>query len=409
MSDDQDLAERARIVRDERMAQTRPAAERHADTADDEQQDDKQSSGGEQGGDGGGDKPPPQKRRSRRGLFILAAVIVVLALGATWYWYSTRNLTSTDDAYTDGYSPSIAPRVAGQVTLLAVRDNQFVHKGDVLIQIDPRSFIAAVDQARAALADAQGQVASAKLAAEVAQKNFPAQLALAKAQLLSAQATLFKATADDRRQRSVPRAATTQQAIDDADAALMQARAGVAQAEAQVEQATPVKQNIGQSSSRVTQLNASLGEAQAQLETANLNLEWATVRAPSDGWVTKRGISVGDYVAPGQALLSLVLPQVWVTANVKETQLNRMRPGQCVRLSVDAYPGLKLTGHVDSVQLGSGSRFTAFPAENATGNFVKIVQRVPVKIDIDHGLDPNLPLPLGASVTPTVYLAGPCS
>ena len=409
MSDDQDLAERARIVRDERMAQTRPAAERHADTADDEQQDDKQSSGGEQGGDGGGDKPPPQKRRSRRGLFILAAVIVVLALGATWYWYSTRNLTSTDDAYTDGYSPSIAPRVAGQVTLLAVRDNQFVHKGDVLIQIDPRSFIAAVDQARAALADAQGQVASAKLAAEVAQKNFPAQLALAKAQLLSAQATLFKATADDRRQRSVPRAATTQQAIDDADAALMQARAGVAQAEAQVEQATPVKQNIGQSSSRVTQLNASLGEAQAQLETANLNLEWATVRAPSDGWVTKRGISVGDYVAPGQALLSLVLPQVWVTANVKETQLNRMRPGQCVRLSVDAYPGLKLTGHVDSVQLGSGSRFTAFPAENATGNFVKIVQRVPVKIDIDHGLDPNLPLPLGASVTPTIHLAGPCS
>ena len=124
--------------------------------------------------------------------------------------------------------------------------------------------------------------------------------------------------------------------------------------------------------------------------------------APSDGWVTKRAVERGSYVQQGQQIMSLVEPDVWVTANFKETQLNRMRPGQPVSIAVDAYPGLKLRGHVDSLQLGSGAKFTAFPPENATGNFVKIVQRVPVKIVIDSGLDPAIPLPLGISVEPTV-------
>ena len=128
--------------------------------------------------------------------------------------------------------------------------------------------------------------------------------------------------------------------------------------------------------------------------------------APQDGWITKRNVEQGNYVQAGQSILSIVTPDIWVTANFKESQLDRMRPGQPVDIGIDAYPHLKLTGHVDSIQLGSGSRFTAFPAENATGNFVKIVQRVPVKIAIDHGLDPDLPLPLGVSAVPTVQLAG---
>ena len=127
-------------------------------------------------------------------------------------------------------------------------------------------------------------------------------------------------------------------------------------------------------------------------------------RAPQDGWITRRNVEKGNYVTPGQQVFSIVSPEVWITANFKENQLNRMRPGQHVRVSIDAYPSLKLGGHIDSVQLGSGSKFTAFPPENATGNFVKIVQRVPVKIDIDSGLDPRLPLPLGISVDPTVDL-----
>src|SRR5262249_18067681 len=136
-----------------------------------------------------------------------------------------------------------------------------------------------------------------------------------------------------------------------------------------------------------------------------LNLSWTKVAAPQDGWITKRNVEQGNYVQAGQAVLSIVTPDIWITANFKESQLDRMRAGQKVDISVDAHPNLKLTGHVDSVQLGSGSRFTPFPPENATGNFVKIVQRVPVKILIDNGLDPGFPLPLGLSVVPTVHLA----
>jgi membrane fusion protein (multidrug efflux system) len=143
-------------------------------------------------------------------------------------------------------------------------------------------------------------------------------------------------------------------------------------------------------------------QAQAQLAQAELNLSYTKVVAPQDGYITKRNVNVGDYAQPGAALLSLVTPEVWVTANFKEDQLDRMLPGQKVTVHVDAYPRLKLRGHVDSVQAGSGSKFTAFPPENATGNFVKIVQRVPVKIVIDSGLDPKIPLPLGISVEPTV-------
>jgi membrane fusion protein (multidrug efflux system) len=126
------------------------------------------------------------------------------------------------------------------------------------------------------------------------------------------------------------------------------------------------------------------------------------VTAPQDGWITKRAVEVGNYVSAGQQIFSIVSPEVWVTANFKESQLNDMRPGQKVDIRVDAYPSLRLHGHIDSVQLGSGTKFSAFPPENATGNFVKVVQRVPVKIVIDSGLNPDIPLPLGISVSPVV-------
>ena len=154
--------------------------------------------------------------------------------------------------------------------------------------------------------------------------------------------------------------------------------------------------------SEVTAEQARIAELEAQLETANLNLSYTEVRAPFDGVVTKRNVQPGTLVQAGTALFSLVSPNVWVVANFKESQLERMKPGDKVTVSVDAWPDMELEGHVDSIQQGSGSRFSAFPAENATGNFVKIVQRVPVKIVIDKGLDPNKPLPLGLSVAPKV-------
>jgi membrane fusion protein (multidrug efflux system) len=163
-----------------------------------------------------------------------------------------------------------------------------------------------------------------------------------------------------------------------------------------------VPQQIGVADAQVGQQKGQTEQAQARLDQADLNLSWTVVTAPQDGWITKRNVEMGNYVTAGQQIFSIVSPEVWVTANFKETQLARMRAGQPATIAVDAYPQLDLKGHVDSIQLGSGSKFTAFPPENATGNFVKIVQRVPVKIVIDSGLDPALPLPLGISVVPTV-------
>ncbi len=347
---------------------------------------------------------PAKKRRSPLMWIILGMVLIAAVAGGVFWWLSTRNLESTDDANTDGRAVMISPQVSGYVSALLITDNQFVKKGDVLLRITQRDYQASRDQAAGQLAAAQGQLNSARANLALAHVTYPAKLAAAQAQLQSNQAKLTQAQADARRQNAISRAATSQQNIDVANAGLKQAEAAVADAQASVQQASPVNDYIAQAEAQVKQLEGQVETAQGQLVHADINLGYTNVVAPQDGWVTKRNVEQGNYVTPGNSLMALVSPQVWVTANFKESQLNRMRPGQAVAIAVDAYPSLKLRGHVDSVQLGSGSRFTAFPAENATGNFVKIVQRVPVKIDIDSGLDPNMPLPLGISVTPTVSL-----
>jgi membrane fusion protein (multidrug efflux system) len=343
------------------------------------------------------------RRSSRARLVLLLITLAGVAVGVS-YWYVTKDVISTDDAYTDGRAVSVAPQVAGTVVALHVTDNQRVKAGDLLLEIDPRNYRAARDQAEANLRVVEAQLGSARVNLEAARITDPARLQSAQAQLLAARAAQAKAQADERRQRGLPRQATTQQDIDNAEAALRSANAQVAQAEAGVRQADVVPQSIAEAAAKVQELEAQAGLAQAQLAQAALNLSWTRVLAPQDGWVTKRAVERGNYVTAGQALLSLVTPDVWVTANFKEDQLDRMRPGQKVEMTVDAYPGMRLSGHVDSVQLGSGQRFSAFPAENATGNFVKIVQRVPVKIDIDSGMDPQRPLPLGLSVVPVIKL-----
>lgn len=345
-----------------------------------------------------------KKRRSPLLWIILGIVLIAAIVAGVFWWLSTKDQESTDDANTDGRAVMISPQVSGYVSALLITDNQFVKKGDVLLRIMQRDYKASRDQAAGQLAAAQGQLASARANLALARVTYPAKLAAAQAQLDSNQAKLVQARSDARRQNAISRAATSQQNIDIANAGLKQAEAAVADAQANVQQASPVNDYIAQAEAQVKQLEGQVATAQGQLDHADINIGYTTVIAPQDGWVTKRNVEQGNYVTPGNALMALVSPQVWVTANFKESQLNRMRPGQAVDIAVDAYPSLKLRGHVDSVQLGSGSRFTAFPAENATGNFVKIVQRVPVKIDIDSGLDPNVPLPLGISVTPTVSL-----
>lgn len=346
---------------------------------------------------------PEQRARRRRVLLIAAIVaIVLIVLGVVWYLAFERGRVSTDDAFTDGRSIDIAPEISGYVRALLVNDNQPVHAGDLLLQIDPSDYQTALDQAQAQLAQAQAQLQSARLNLEVSRTSQPSDLVSAQAALETARANYDKAHADLLRQREVDPRATTQEQTDQVSAQERSAAMQVREAQARLRIAQLAPKNIQIAQSQVEGLAAQVAVAEAQVAQARLNLGYTELRAPQDGRVTKRNVEMGDYVQPNQALMNLVTPAVWVTANFKETQLTDMRPGQPVKIAVDAYPQLKLTGHVDSVQMGSGSRFTAFPAENATGNFVKVVQRVPVKIIIDDGLPKDWPMPLGLSVIPTV-------
>ena len=276
---------------------------------------------------GGEEESPPRERRGRA---VLGGILVFgLLIGAgLYYWLSTRNIESTDDAYTDGRAIAIAPQISGLVASLDVTDNQFVHKGQALIHIAPRQYENDRDSAQGVLDMAKHQLAGQIYGAEIARKNFPALLKQAQAQLAAAQAMEVKAQADDRRQRSLPKAATTQQEVDAANAALLQAKAQVMQAEAQVMQAEPVPQRIGEVDKQVGQLTGQVEQTQAKLNQALLNLSWTVVTAPQDGWITKRNVEMGNYVTAGQQIFSIVAPEVWITANFKEGQLDRMRPGQ---------------------------------------------------------------------------------
>ncbi|RDS84271.1 HlyD family secretion protein [Dyella psychrodurans] len=343
----------------------------------------------------------PLPRKTRIAMIVAAALLVVS--GVAYAVMAGRDI-STDDAYTDGRAITVAPHVAGYVSELDVTDNQFVHQGQVLVRIQCTDYLAARDHARGALESAQGQLAAAQADLDLARITYPAKYAAAEATLTTERANLFKAQSEFLRQHDIPKEATTSHDIDFATATRNAAAGDVAQAEAQSRIAKPVDINIAETQAHVEQLQGDVKRAQGDLDQARLNVGWCDVTAPQDGWITKRGVEKGDYVQTGQQLFAIVSPEVWVTANFKETQLAHMRPGQHVSIEVDAYPSLKLKGHVDSIQAGSGGKFTAFPAENATGNFVKIVQRVPVKIVIDSGLDAKQPLPLNLSVEPTVEL-----
>jgi membrane fusion protein (multidrug efflux system) len=339
---------------------------------------------------------------SRWPLIVLAIVVVATIIGGVIYWLQIRNLESTDDAYTDGNAIAYAAKISGYVTKLNVDDNTYVHAGDLLLKIDPRDYITARDQARASLSLARAQLSSAEVDLEIARVRAPATLQQAQAQLQQAEANRAEAERDYRRQRAVDPRATTQTNVDQATAQMQSTNAAVANAKAQVRIAELVQQNIQAAVDTVTQRQAQVAQAEANVAQAEVNLSYTDLVAPADGLITRRNVDLGTFVQAGQQVFYIVTPQVWVTANFKETQLADMHPGQHVSIDIDAYPKLHLQGHVDSIQQGSGARFSAFPAENATGNFVKIVRRVPVKIIIDSGLDNGHGLPLGISVEPTV-------
>jgi membrane fusion protein (multidrug efflux system) len=354
--------------------------------------------------EGGAKGDPKEKPKSRTPIIILIIIAGIAIIGGLTFWLMTRNQEGTDDAYTEGNAVSIAPKVSGYVVKNRINDNVFVHAGDLLLKIDPRDYIVACDQAQANLDAAMAQQTVAEVDLHTSKVRAPANLAQARAQLAQARANLLQSDNDSKRQHGVDPRATTQTNVDQSTTAVRSNTANVQSAEAQLSVAALVKETIETAEATQKQRKAQVAQARANLAQANLNLSYTDVTAPQDGQITRRNVDLGTFAQAGEQVFYLVTRNVWVVANYKETQLDRMRVGQRVDINVDAYSDLHLTGHIDSIQGGSGARFTAFPAENATGNFVKIVRRVPVKILIDHGLE-NWPfLPLGLSVAPTVYV-----
>ncbi len=334
---------------------------------------------------------------SRTGRRIAIAVVVATAAiaGGTGYAMHSRHFESTDDAFVDGPIAQLSPQVAGRVLAVATADNAYVHAGDVLVQIDPADFEVRVEQAQAARAEAEGHLAQAEAQVGVSR----AALEQSRADVQAATADAGNASADLRRFRSTVAGAVSQQALDGAATGATRATAHLAQARAQVDAA---QSQLDLANTQVKTAEASVQAAEASYAQARLQLEYTRIRASRDGRVTRKSVEVGDYVQPGQALLALVGDDLWVTANFKETQLADMRIGQPVELDVDAFPAHALRGHVDSIQAGAASRFSLMPPENATGNYVKVVQRVPVKIALDEPESALKLLGPGMSVVPEV-------
>jgi len=342
-------------------------------------------------------KTAPSLRDRLREHWLLATVaaglVLVAAIGGLLYWLNVRDYESTDDAFVAARSFSIAPKVGGYVTEVPVTDNQHVNAGELLARIDNRDYVIAVDQAKAQVAVGQANIDN--IQAQIDSQH--QQIDQAKAQLDQAQAQLQFAQEEEARAKDlVEKGAGTvqreQQTHSDlqsqqantsrAKAALIAAQLGVKTLEAQLESA-----------------RAALQQAQAQLDQANLNLQYTSVTAAQSGRVVKLSGAVGTLATAGQSLMMFVPDDIWIVANYKETQLRYMRPGQQVEFTIDAYPDRKLTGRVASVQPGSGTAFSLLPAENATGNYVKVVQRVPVKIVVDQW-PADVPVGPGMSVVP---------
>lgn len=322
-----------------------------------------------------------------------AIVLIAALVGGLLYWLEVRHYESTDDAFVAARSFSVASKVGGYVTDIPVTDNQHVNAGALLAKIDERDYRIAVDQANAQVASARANIANVEAQIDSQQE----QIKQAQAQLEQAQAQLrFSQEEFARAQDLAEKGAGTVQRQQQTRSDLQAQQANTERAKTAV---TAAQLGIKTLQAQLEGAKAQLQQSQAQLDQARLNLQYTSVVAAQSGRVAKLSGAKGTFVTAGQSLTMFVPDEVWVVANYKETQLNDMRPGQPVEIRIDAYPGRKLTGHVDSVQPGSGTAFSLLPAENATGNYVKVVQRVPVKIVVDNW-PADLPVGPGMSVVP---------
>jgi membrane fusion protein (multidrug efflux system) len=364
--------------------------------------------------------------------WIIAALVIVLLVAGfiVWQYYSVRE--STDDAQIDGHIDPISARVTGTVVNVLHDDNEVVQAGTLLVELDPKDYQVAVDRARADLANAQANAIAANvgvpltqttsssqlLAADAGVKGAQRDIENAQAKLNDAQANYAKTSADlkrmemlvakdeiSRQQYDAAVAAnnSAKANVDAAIAAIASAESRVAQAQAQAEAARTVPEQLKVTRARAGAASAEVQRAISTLAQAELNLKYTKIVAPVTGVLSKRNVEPGQTVQAGQPLFSIVnLDDIWTTANFKETQLRDMKVGQKVKIKVDAF-GRDYQGTVESIGGATGARFSLLPPENATGNYVKVVQRIPVRIRFDKGQDTNHQLRPGMSVEPTVF------
>ncbi|HEV7673024.1 MAG TPA: HlyD family secretion protein [Candidatus Angelobacter sp.] len=371
-------------------------------------------------------------RSHPRAKWLIAAVVILLLIGGffIWRYYSVRE--STDDAQIDGHINPISPRVTGTVVRVLHDDNEVVQAGTLLVELDPKDYQVAVDRARADLANAQANSTAANVGVPLTQTTSSSQLVSAsagvvgaardiesaKARLSDAQSNFAKVSADLKRMEmliakdeishqqydsSVAAYNSAKANVDAATSAIASAESRAAQAAAQAEGARTVPEQLKVTRARAGAATAEVQRAASALAQAELNLQYTRIVAPVTGVLSKRSVEPGQTVQSGQPLFSIVnLDDIWTTANFKETQLRDMKVGQPAKIKVDAY-GREYNGKVESIGGATGARFSLLPPENATGNYVKVVQRIPVRIRFDKDQDPNHQLRPGMSVEPVVF------
>ncbi len=382
-------------------------------------------------------RPKNSRRRKAVTLFLVAALVTV-GSGA-FYWLYRQTHITTDDAYVEGRIHQVAARIQGTVVEVLVKDNQPVKQGEPLLRIDPEPYAvrvaaagSAVSAATADLSAARADINAATADIQAARQDVAASQArlvqarlaveAARSRVTLAEAQLAQAVRDtdrlqslyeqesiskERFEKAQTEVSVSRARSDLAKEELRLAEAGIPTQEALISQKNAFlaqrQASLAQRKARVGQQSAVVRQRESALAEAKLYRQYAEVLAPADGYVTRKGVEVGQVVSQGQPLLAIAdLSDVWVVANYKETQIEKIRPGHPVTIRIDTFAGKKFQGKVESIMAGTGSAFSLFPSENATGNYVKVVQRVPVKIVLDRGEDPEHVLRIGMSVVPTV-------
>jgi membrane fusion protein (multidrug efflux system) len=341
-------------------------------------------------------------------------VLAVLLFFGLDYLITAFTHESTDDAFIAAHVVSIAPRVAGQVSTVHVLDNEMVRSNDLLVEIDPADYSTTAAQKQSSADAAEANYKTMLAALDLMTVKVATAEAIAnqsKADADAAQATDARAQADFQRSQELRKQNTiSAQEFDAAQAAIKEADANLAAAKqkaiADASRINEAKAQLDETKAAIGMALAQFRQAQTTVQSAQLDLSYTKIFAPGDGRVTRKSVEPGDYVQTGQQLMSIVPPEVWVVANFKESQLKNMQTNQPVLIEIDALGGRKFRGHVDSIQAGSGAAFSLLPPENATGNYVKVVQRVPVKILFDEALPADHTIGPGLSVTPNVRISG---